>query len=214
MERFFGAFVAFLLLGGGMLGLLTQEPSFDNPFSGQPDDTASMSASPDDQSDEPSDDTDDESGSCVPHDAAGEYLAVHGFDRDDYLVGAGLMDWSLLDASHTDNPFSDPLKSESAVVEFLSSATKTGRAAREIAGIADDYVPVQFNQPVRFSDNWYWVGETDNLAVQGGDLLVRSGDVWWLAIGADCEVDEASSIRAVCGNPGVYWLRPKVDPRV
>ena len=201
------AAAAFLLLVGGP----NWNPSFGWPF-GNPFDGPTTSVPSDDPSEEPSAGPDDESDpTCKPWDAASEYLAVHGFDSDDYVSGINLVDWSLMDTGHTQNPFSEPLQSESAVRTFLSNDNRIARAAHKVAGIADDYVPVQFKEGIRYSENWYWNGQK---AVKGGDLWVRSGgDVWWLAITDDCEVSEESSIRAICGNPGVYWLRPEVDPR-
>jgi hypothetical protein len=199
------AAAAFLLLVGGP----NWNPSFGWPFAGNPDDGPTTSA----PSEEPSDDTGDEPGSsCKPADAVSEYLAIHGFDYgDDYVSGIGAIDWSLMDTGHAQNPFSEPLQSESAVRTFLSNDNRIARAAHKVAGIADDYVPVQFSEGIRYSENWYWNGHK---AVKGGDLWVRSGgDVWWLAITDDCEVSEESSIRAICGNPGVFWLRPEIDPR-
>lgn len=198
---------AFLLL----VGPIDWSPSFGWPFAGTSDDGSDTSASPDDESDESSDDSGDKSRcDTSPGRVVSDYLYDQGFSKRNFIVGAQVIDWSLLDTGHVQDPFSDRLTSEPAVVEFLSGDSRASKRARQIAGIADDYVPVQFSEGIRYSENWYWNGHR---AVKGGDLKVRAHDVWWLAVTDDCEVSEESSIRAICGNPGVYWLRPAVDPR-
>ena len=201
------AAAAFLLLVGGP----NWNPSFGWPFAGNPDDDPTTSVPSDDPSEEPSDgpgttpDCDMSPGRVVS-----DYLYGQGFKKSEFVVGASVIDWGQLDTGHTEDPFSESLQSESAVRTFLSDDSRVARAARKVAPVADDYVPVQFSEGIRYSENWYWNGRK---AVKGGDLWVRSGgDVWWLAI-EDCEVSENSSIRAICGNPGVYWLRPETDPR-
>lgn len=200
-------FAAFLLL----VGPINWNPSFGNPFAGDPSGDPTTSTPSDDPSDEPSDGSGDKPGcDTSPGRVVSDYLYDQGFSKRNFVVGAQVIDWSLLDTGHIRDPFSETLKSETAVVTFLSSDAPASRKARSIAGIADDYVPVQFEKAIRYSGNWYWTGHK---AVKGGDRMVRSGDVWWLAINGDCEVVEKSSIRAICGNVGVYWLRPAVDPR-
>ena len=216
MGRLAGLLALILLFGGGWLvfdGAVA--PGF--PFAGSPGDDPSTSVPSDDPSEDPSEDPGDEPGAdCDPSlssagRAVADYLYDQGFAKREFVVGARAIDWGRLDTGHTRNPFSESLQSESAVRTFLSGDNRVARAARRIAPIADDYVPVQFNQGIRYAENWHWNGRK---AIKGGDKHVRSGgDVWWMAVNDDCEVVEDSSIRAICGNPGVYWLRPAVDPR-
>lgn len=211
MNRLGGLLALILLFGGGWL-VLDGAVMPGAPFAGSQSDDPTTSVPSDDPSEEPSEEPGDEPGSdCNPQDAVAEYLGNQAFVRDDYSMGTGAMDWGRLDTGHTRNPFSEPLQSESAVRTFLSGDNRAARAARRLAPVADDYVPVQFNEGIRYSENWHWDGRK---AVKGGDKHVRSGgDVWWMAVDDDCEVVEDSSIRAICGNPGVFWLRPEVDPR-
>jgi hypothetical protein len=211
MRSLGGLFALILLFGGGWL-VLDGAVAPGSPFAASPGDDPSTSVPSDDPSDEPSDGPGDESG-CDPSPGrvVADYLYGQGFKKSDFVVGAQVIDWGRLDTGHTHNPFSEPLQSESAVRTFLSNDNRAARAARDVAPVADDYVPVQFSEGIRYSENWHWDGRK---AVKGGDLWVRSGgDVWWMAVDDDCEVVEDSSIRAICGNPGVFWLRPEVDPR-
>lgn len=202
------AFAAFLLL----VGSPDWNPSLGNPFAGDPSDDPTTSAPSDSPSDEPSEDPGDEPGSGCDISAGrtvADYLYDQGFAKRDFIVGARVIDWTF-STGHEEYAFSEPLTNEQAVVDFLSSGTKAGNAAEEIAGIADDYVAVQFERPIRYSGNWYW---KDREAVQGGDRMVLAGDVWWMAMTDDCKVSGMSSIRAICGNVGVDRLRPAFDRR-
>ena len=214
MERLFGPFVAFLLIGAGALGLLTQEPSFDNPFEGSPDVEATMSASTDDQSEEPSGDTDDESESCDQRRGVIDAVKTMGFDREDFVVGASAVDWSILPNTHTDRSFSPvPLRSWQQVSDFLLGDTKKSSV---LDGVTDDgtinpledgrWIAVQFQVPTRYDGNNYWDGQTD---ITGGPERAPAGDVWWFNVEhSGCGVNPTDSLRAACGNPGFYHLKP------
>lgn len=200
------AAAAFLLL----VGSPDWNPSLGNPFAGDPGDGPTTSAPSDDPSEEPSEDPGDEPGAdcdasiSIAGRAVADYLYDQGFAKRDFIVGARVIDWSF-GTGHEDDPFvSEPLTTEVAVNDFLGSGRPAAKAARRIAdGSADDYVAVQFQNPISYSGNWYWTGDK---AVKGGDRMVLSGDVWWMALD-DCEVVPASSIRAICGNVGFDSLQ-------
>lgn len=230
MNRVFVFFPTLLLLGGGIL--LVEGPDVDvdwwnppwsitSPDVDAPGDPDGDNGIDDDDDGTPGDidaddGTDDTGGDddgnvdvCQPRDVVGEFLATQGFDRGDYVIGAANIDWSLLSASHVDRSFTTSLRTESAVREFLDGDSAEGRAARDAAGDdVDDWVPVQFQNPVKYTGNWNWDGHR---ATKGGDLMVFAGDVWWIGVDTDdCYVDLDGSVRAVCGNVGVGWIRPFV----
>lgn len=218
MRRLFACFVATLLFGGGWL-LLDGALASGNP-SGDPGAGPTTTPPSDDPSEEPSDDpegeSDDDENSCDRTKAAASYLYRHGFAERNFIVGADVIDWSGNPLSHTAQAFSKPLHSEAALENFLDDDSSAAAAARSIIGddlvvAGDEWVAVQFQVPVDYSGNWHWNGHK---AIEGGNLRVAAGDIWWLNVSSECEVDASDSVRAACGNVGLDRLRPafaKVD---
>lgn len=198
------AAAAFLLLIGPVNWSAADDPS------GSPTDTpTSASPSPtDDPSDDPSDDPTEKA--CDERSATQAYLSEQGFGRKDYVIGSKV-DWQKVPYVNDAGAFSSPLRTQAALTRFLDAGTPQSDAARSLMGDGDaDFVMVQFRTPVSYEGNWYWL---DDRAKQGGRELSRAGDIWWLNVDADCSIDPSGSIRAVCGNVGLDWIRPaaKVD---
>lgn len=212
MRRLFACFVATLLFGGGWL-LLDGALASGNP-SGDPGAGPTTTPPSGDPSEEPSDDPEGEP--CDRNLAATSYIYDHGFAKRNFIVGEGVVDWGEVKKSHVDQAFTWPLHSETALVNFLNADSAVAAAARSIIGddlvVAEgEWVAVQFRVPIDYSGNWHWNGHR---AIEGGNLRVAAGDVWWLNVSSECEVDASDSVRAACGNVGLDRLRPafaKVD---
>lgn len=164
------------------------------------------------QESEPSDPPD----SCSAEEVIQEDLLGRDFDMLEFSVRDTV--WAQNPLDHVGGAFHGRIETRDELSRFLRGDAPESRGARDrvLTEIPDGeraralsgkgYVDVQFHVPVDYTGNSVWDGE--RVITPDGTKRAKSGDVVWVYVTQDCDIDWSASVRADCGNVGYHDLVP------